>query len=143
MLLLEMEVSLVHGQLDMEGGVGHKLVDANEHDQEYVLYHDEHPKPFSTGPFLPCSSPEDGGACVIYTALQLLLPQNKKKGGRKEREKREEKREERRAGKREQKREGNIVVLVIENVRLRACTKTGTILTNTIQFLFESYPILM
>ena len=36
-----------------------------------------------------------------------------------------------------------IVVLVIENVRLRACTKTGTILTNTIQFLFESYPILM
>ena len=140
MLLLEMEVSLVHGQLDMEGGVGHKLVDANEHDQEYVLYHDEHPKPFSTGPFLPCSSPEDGGACVIYTALQLLLPQNKKKGGRKEREKSEEKREERRAGKREQKREGNIVK---ENVRLLACTKTGTILTNTIQFLFESYPILM
>ena len=36
-----------------------------------------------------------------------------------------------------------IVVLVIENVRLRACTKTWTILTNTIQFLFESYPILM
>ena len=36
-----------------------------------------------------------------------------------------------------------IVVLVIENVRLRACTKTETILTNTIQFLFESYPILM
>ena len=145
MLLLEMEVSLVHGQLDMEGGVGHKLVDADEHDQEYVLYHDEHPKPFSTGPFLPCSSPEDGGACVIYTALQLLLPQNKKKGGRKEKEKSEEKREEkreergkekreeRRAGKREQKREGNIVK---ENVRLLACTKTGTILTNTIQFLF-------
>ena len=140
MLLLEMEVSLVHGQLDMEGGVGHKLVDADEHDQEYVLYHDEHPKPFSTGPFLPCSSPEDGGACVIYTALQLLLPQNKKKGGRKEREKSEEKREERRAGKREQKREGNIVK---ENVRLLACTKTGTILTNTIQFLVESYANLM
>ena len=36
-----------------------------------------------------------------------------------------------------------IVVLVIENVHLRACTKTVTILTNTIQFLFESYPILM
>ena len=36
-----------------------------------------------------------------------------------------------------------IVVLVKENVRLRARTKTGTILTNTIQFLFESYPILM
>ena len=36
-----------------------------------------------------------------------------------------------------------VVVVVIENVRLRACTKTGTILTNTIQFLFESYPILM
>ena len=36
-----------------------------------------------------------------------------------------------------------IVVVVIENVRLRVCTKTGTILTNTIQFLFESYPILM
>ena len=34
-------------------------------------------------------------------------------------------------------------IIVIENVRLRACTKTGTILTNTIQFLFESYPILM
>ena len=36
-----------------------------------------------------------------------------------------------------------LLIVVIEYVRLRARTKTGTILTNTIQFLFESYPILM
>ena len=33
-----------------------------------------------------------------------------------------------------------LLIVVIENVRLRACTKTGTILTNSIQFLFESSP---
>ena len=31
-------------------------------------------------------------------------------------------------------------VTVHHCVRLRACTKTGTILANTIQFLFKSYP---
>ena len=33
--------------------------------------------------------------------------------------------------------------VVVERVSEAADTKTGTILTNTIQFLFESYPILM
>ena len=35
------------------------------------------------------------------------------------------------------------MVPVLVLVRYRAYTKTETILTNTIQFLFESYPILM
>ena len=42
MLLLEVEVSFVHGQLDLGGGVCHQLVDPNEGHQEDILDDDEH-----------------------------------------------------------------------------------------------------